>query len=78
MNELSSLYFGLIMYKQLLFLFNSSKPAISQGKARKRLGKNNSHQKGWQIPGIKVNDKHLQTGFLVYIFDDIILSVNAS
>ena len=29
-------------------------------------------------PDLKVNDKQLQTASLVYIFDDIILSVNAS
>ena len=27
-------------------------------------------------PDLKVNDKQLQTAFLVYIFDDIILNVN--
>ena len=29
-------------------------------------------------PDLKVNDKQLQTANLVYIFDDIILSVNTS
>ena len=29
-------------------------------------------------PDLKVNDKHLQTANLVYIFDDRILNVNAS
>ena len=31
-----------------------------------------------KISGLKVNEKQLQTANLVYIFDDIILNVNAS
>ena len=38
----------------------------------------NSHQRRWLIPNLKVNDMQLQTANLVYIFDEIILSVTAS
>ena len=40
----------------------------------------NSHQEGWQrrdgkSPDLRINYKQLQTANLVYIFDEIILSV---
>ena len=55
------------MYQPLLFLFNTSQPVRVENGLKQiiAIGKNG------KSPDLKVNDKQLQTAFLVYIFDDI-------